>query len=100
MIFLIDIYQLKKWKKHLKKDLKGLNIEFKPLTLSDEQIKEVKELEEKYRSDEWLYKNKNHRMANIWSSYDFLFYFSFYIFCLFYIYVDLQLRKRNSILNK
>ena len=50
---------------------KGLNIEFKPLTLSDEQIKEVKELEEKYRSDEWLYKNKNHRMANIWSSYDF-----------------------------
>lgn len=35
---------------------KGLNIEFKPLTLSDEQIKEVKELEEKYRSDEWLYK--------------------------------------------
>ena len=39
---------------------KGLNIEFKPLTLSDEQIKEVKELEEKYRSDEWLYKNKNH----------------------------------------
>ena len=62
----------------MKKDLKGLNIEFKPLTLSDEQIKEVKELEEKYRSDEWLYKNKNHRMANIWSSYDFyfLFYFS------------------------
>ena len=59
---------------------KGLNIEFKPLTLSDEQIKEVKELEEKYRSDEWLYKNKNHRMANIWSSYDFfLFLFSFYI---------------------
>ena len=51
---------------------KGLNIEFKPLTLSDEQIKEVKELEEKYRSDEWLYKNKNHRMANIWSSYDFI----------------------------
>ena len=37
---------------------KGLNIEFKPLTLSDEQIKEVKELEEKYRSDEWLYKKK------------------------------------------
>ncbi|WP_180542553.1 lipoate--protein ligase family protein [Staphylococcus haemolyticus] len=35
---------------------KGLNIEFKPLTLTDDQIKEVKELEEKYRSDEWLYK--------------------------------------------
>ena len=83
----------------MKKDLKGLNIEFKPLTLSDEQIKEVKELEEKYRSDEWLYKNKNHRMANIWSSYDFI-SISFYIFLLFYIYVDLQLRKRNSILNK
>ena len=61
----------------MKKDLKGLNIEFKPLTLSDEQIKEVKELEEKYRSDEWLYKNKNHRMANIWSSYDFYFSFIF-----------------------
>ena len=59
---------------------KGLNIEFKPLTLSDEQIKEVKELEEKYRSDEWLYKNKNHRMANIWSSYDFI-YFSFIFSC-------------------
>ena len=59
---------------------KGLNIEFKPLTLSDEQIKEVKELEEKYRSDEWLYKNKNHRMANIWSSYDF-YYFSFIFSC-------------------
>ena len=72
---------------------KGLNIEFKPLTLSDEQIKEVKELEEKYRSDEWLYKNKNHRMANIWSSYDFYFYFSFIFSSLFYIYVDLQLRK-------
>ena len=57
---------------------KGLNIEFKPLTLSDEQIKEVKELEEKYRSDEWLYKNKNHRMANIWSSYDFYFLFLLY----------------------
>lgn len=61
---------------------KGLNIEFKPLTLSDEQIKEVKELEEKYRSDEWLYKNKNHRMANIWSSHDFfIFYFSFIFSC-------------------
>ena len=86
--------------KHLKKDLKGLNIEFKPLTLSDEQIKEVKELEEKYRSDEWLYKIKiigwlifGHPMI--------FFSISFYIFLLlFYIYVDLQLRKRNSILNK
>ncbi|PNZ70956.1 lipoate--protein ligase family protein [Staphylococcus croceilyticus] len=35
---------------------KGLNINFKPLTLTDAQLAEVKELEEKYRSDEWLYK--------------------------------------------
>ena len=66
---------------------KGLNIEFKPLTLSDEQIKEVKELEEKYRSDEWLYKNKNHRMANIWSSYDFLFSISLLYFLVALLYL-------------
>lgn len=35
---------------------KGLNIEFKPLSLTENQLAEVKELEEKYRSDEWLYK--------------------------------------------
>ena len=35
---------------------KGLGLEFKPLTLTEEQLAEVKELEEKYRSDEWLYK--------------------------------------------
>ncbi|GGG84562.1 lipoate--protein ligase family protein [Staphylococcus pragensis] len=35
---------------------KGLDIDFKPLTLTDAQLAEVKELEEKYRSDEWLYK--------------------------------------------
>ncbi|MCI2774469.1 lipoate--protein ligase family protein [Staphylococcus petrasii] len=35
---------------------KGLNIDFKPLTLTDAQLAEVKELEEKYRSDDWLYK--------------------------------------------
>ena len=64
---------------------KGLNIEFKPLTLSDEQIKEVKELEEKYRSDEWLYKNKNHRMANIWSSYDFIYFFLYFLAALLYL---------------
>lgn len=34
----------------------GLNIEFKPLSLTENQLAEVKELEEKYRSDEWLYK--------------------------------------------
>ncbi|PTE68268.1 octanoyltransferase [Staphylococcus devriesei] len=35
---------------------KGLGLEFKPLTLTEEQLAEVRELEEKYRSDEWLYK--------------------------------------------
>lgn len=35
---------------------KGLDIDFKPLILTDAQLAEVKELEEKYRSDEWLYK--------------------------------------------
>ncbi|PNZ24796.1 lipoate-protein ligase A [Staphylococcus petrasii] len=35
---------------------KGLDIDFKPLTLTDAQLAEVKELEEKYRSDDWLYK--------------------------------------------
>ena len=34
----------------------GLNIHFKPLKLSDQQMAEVKELEEKYRSDEWMYR--------------------------------------------
>lgn len=35
---------------------KGLNIEFKPLSLTESQLAEVKVLEEKYRSEEWLYK--------------------------------------------
>lgn len=34
----------------------GLQIEFKPLTLTDEQMNKVKELEEKFRSDEWTYR--------------------------------------------
>ncbi len=34
----------------------GLQIEFKPLTLTDVQMNEVKELEEKFRSDEWTYR--------------------------------------------
>ncbi|MFW3611734.1 lipoate--protein ligase family protein [Staphylococcus caprae] len=34
----------------------GLNIDFKPLKLSDQQMAKVKELEEKYRSDEWMYR--------------------------------------------
>ncbi|MGX0909781.1 lipoate--protein ligase family protein [Staphylococcus caprae] len=34
----------------------GLNIDFKPLKLSDQQMAEVKELEQKYRSDEWMYR--------------------------------------------
>ena len=58
MIYQIDTSLLKKWKKHLKKDLKGLNIEFKPLSLTENQLAEVKVLEEKYRSEEWLYKNR------------------------------------------
>lgn len=32
----------------------GLNIELKPLELSEQQLAEVKELEEKYRSDDWM----------------------------------------------
>ncbi|MEX3423095.1 biotin/lipoate A/B protein ligase family protein [Staphylococcus hominis] len=35
---------------------KGLNIEFQPLSLTENQLAEVKVLEEKYRSEEWLYK--------------------------------------------
>ncbi|MDT3959464.1 biotin/lipoate A/B protein ligase family protein [Staphylococcus kloosii] len=35
---------------------KGLNIAFKPLTLTSEQQKEVEELIEKYKSDEWNYR--------------------------------------------
>lgn len=35
---------------------KGLNIEFKPLELTEEQLAEIKELEEKYRSDEWTFR--------------------------------------------
>lgn len=35
---------------------KGLNIEFKPISLTENQLAEVKVLEEKYRSEEWLYK--------------------------------------------
>lgn len=34
----------------------GLNIEFKPLELSKQQLAEVKELEEKYRSDDWMFR--------------------------------------------
>ena len=72
---------IEEMEKHLKKDLKGLNIEFKPLTLSDEQIKEVKELEEKYRSDEWLYKIKIIGWLIFGHPMIFLFSILFYIFC-------------------
>lgn len=34
----------------------GLNIEFKPLELSEQQLAEAKELEEKYRSDDWMFR--------------------------------------------
>lgn len=35
---------------------KGLNIDFKPLELTEKQIEEVQELEEKYRSESWMYR--------------------------------------------
>ncbi|OAO24139.1 lipoate--protein ligase family protein [Staphylococcus epidermidis] len=35
---------------------KGLNIDFKPLELTEKQIEEVQELEEKYRSEAWMYR--------------------------------------------
>ncbi|EVE73977.1 TPA: lipoate--protein ligase family protein [Staphylococcus aureus] len=35
---------------------KGLNIEFKPLELTEAQLAEVEELTEKYRSDEWMFR--------------------------------------------
>mgnify|MGYP002716297353 FL=1 len=35
---------------------KGLNIDFKPLELTKKQIEEVQELEEKYRSEAWMYR--------------------------------------------
>ncbi|HDJ4970431.1 TPA: lipoate--protein ligase family protein [Staphylococcus aureus] len=35
---------------------KGLNIELKPLELTEAQLAEVEELTEKYRSDEWMFR--------------------------------------------
>ena len=35
---------------------KGLNIEFKPLELTEKQLEEVQELEDKYRSEAWMYR--------------------------------------------
>ncbi|WP_408020301.1 biotin/lipoate A/B protein ligase family protein [Staphylococcus epidermidis] len=35
---------------------KGLNIDFKPLELTEKQKEEVQELEEKYRSEAWMYR--------------------------------------------
>ncbi|SUM71466.1 lipoate--protein ligase family protein [Staphylococcus hominis] len=40
---------------------KGLDIEFKPLSLTENQLAEVKVLEEKYRSEEWLYKKRQRK---------------------------------------
>ncbi|TBW68253.1 lipoate--protein ligase family protein, partial [Staphylococcus lugdunensis] len=34
---------------------KGLNIDFKPLELTEKQLEEVQELEDKYRSEAWMY---------------------------------------------
>ncbi|MDU7267627.1 MAG: biotin/lipoate A/B protein ligase family protein [Staphylococcus epidermidis] len=36
---------------------KGLNIDFKPLELTEKQLEEVQELEDKYRSEAWMYRN-------------------------------------------
>lgn len=35
---------------------KGLNIDFKPLELTKKQLEEVQELEDKYRSEAWMYR--------------------------------------------
>ena len=35
---------------------KGLNVDFKPLTLTEAQQAEVNELIEKYKSDDWNYR--------------------------------------------
>ena len=35
---------------------KGLNIDFKPLELTEKQLEEVQELEGKYRSEAWMYR--------------------------------------------
>ena len=35
---------------------KGLNIDFKPLELTEKQLEEVQELEDKYRSEGWMYR--------------------------------------------
>ncbi|EGG61808.1 biotin/lipoate A/B protein ligase family protein [Staphylococcus epidermidis] len=35
---------------------KGLNIDFKPLELTEKQLEEVQELEDKYRSEAWVYR--------------------------------------------
>lgn len=35
---------------------KGLNIDFKPLQLTDAQEQEVQEIAEKYKSDDWMYR--------------------------------------------
>ena len=45
-----------RWKSFRRWIQKGLQIEFKPLTLTDAQLEEVKALEEKFRSDDWTYR--------------------------------------------
>lgn len=35
---------------------KGLDIEYKPLEFTEEQLAEIKQLEEKYKSEEWTYR--------------------------------------------
>ena len=45
-----------KWRTPLRQVLKGLNIDFKPLELTEKQLEEVQELEDKYRSEAWMYR--------------------------------------------
>ena len=57
MIFQMNTLLLVKWKKLSEKGFKkGLNIELKPLELTEAQLAEVEELTEKYRSDEWMFR--------------------------------------------
>ena len=49
----ITISQMEAFEKGFKK---GLNIELKPLELTEAQLAEVEELTEKYRSDEWMFR--------------------------------------------
>ena len=69
-----------KWRTPLRQVLKGLNIDFKPLELTEKQLEEVQELEDKYRSEAWMYR-KYYEESNKTTSFD----IALLLFCL-YIY--------------